>query len=156
MQIKSLAHTYAKQVASHFTNSRYSTTDPIGMVNRVTQKTIDEKSANLRNFLSQYNLHNIAPANFAKLGGTLFESGDISENSAALFIFIGRSNPNQNSPFDAVKAMESYYASVKKTAATHPYFENALKFASDALHTAYNLDNFIQGIRTPLGIDAKA
>lgn len=154
MQVNALNHTYADQVSSHYSNGPFSTENPIGLADEVSDDIIIQKSEELRNEISEYNLRDISPDDLRKLGGYLFEAGEISGNAASEFIMTGQDFGNESS-IDAISYLEERYARIKEIDRQEQGFSESVKMYGDALHTLYNLESFIKGSREHIGIDVK-
>ena len=155
MNINSLNHTYADQVSSHYSNGPFSTENPIGLADEVSDDIISQKSEELRNEISQYNLRDMNPDDFRKLAGYLFESGEISGNAATAFIVVGQ-DLGKESSIDAISYFEEEYARIKELDRQEQGLSESVRIYGDALHTLYNLESFIKGSRESIGIDVTA
>jgi hypothetical protein len=134
-----------------------SASTPIGVSFDANQ--VNLKSDELKQKLANVDLRNITPKDLANLGGYLFSKGEISTNADGQFILLPLTydGMNPNKPIDAIKFLENVYASVNNDIKNGvPNMENAKNYLGDALHTIYNMDNFIQAIKSDQNIDVKA
>lgn len=158
MKINASDHLYSSQVESFFRNERFTAPRAIGMQSEVTQEIINHKSQSLRSDLAGYDLRSITPNELSKLAVKLFESGEISDNAASEFISATREQGEQagkDVKFDAIDYFEFKFSHIKKHGKNDPTLAMAQKISSDALHTIYNIDDFIRGSRESLRINTR-
>jgi hypothetical protein len=153
MKINATDHTYSRQVESFFRNERFTAPGAIGMQSQVSSETISNKSESLRNDLAAYDLRKITPNELANLASKLFEAGEISDSAASEFMMVALDQANTDKPIDAIDLFETKFSNISKYRQNDSTLAGAQKISSDALHTLYNLDDFIRGSRESLGVD---
>jgi hypothetical protein len=109
-----------------------------------------ESAKELRNYLKQYDFHNISPNQMSQLGGMLFMRGEISQDAVGSFISVEMNfadEPDPDKPMDMVAHFNMMLDVVEKEYKTDRSFDFAVKYRQEASKGLADVLSFVKSNR---------